>query len=183
MKSLILLIAAFVFLLPTNPPCFSQEEQESKPIELEVLASYVGVWDAEVEVWSRGPDAPTYKFKGVETNRLYGKHWITSDFEFMDQRIHAIMGYDLDKKKMVGMIIDHGPYAANMIGDFDKDSETVHWMTKGKEIDGKPLLQKTSIRQINDDERILVLSVPGKKEGEFTKFMQIKLTKRKVLAD
>ena len=96
--------------------CMAQEKPKSNPIEFEVLQASIGVWDAEIEVWPEGPDAPSIKFKGVETNRAYGEHWIASDFdsEFMGQtmKVHSIVGYDLDRKKMVGTVIDHGPYAA-----------------------------------------------------------------------
>ena len=102
---------ALVFGLALS--CIAQEEPKSKPIELEVLKASIGVWDAEIEVWPEGPDSPSIKFKGVETNRPYGEYWIASDFdsEFMGQtmKVHSIVGYDLDQKKMVGTVIDHGP--------------------------------------------------------------------------
>ena len=92
--------------------CVAQENPLPLPVELEVLSASIGVWDAEIEVWPQGLDAASIKFKGVETNRPYGKHWIASDFdsEFMGEtiKVHSIIGYDLDRKKMVGMVIDHG---------------------------------------------------------------------------
>ncbi len=172
---------ALVFGLAIS--CFAQEESKAKPIELEVLKASIGVWDAEIEVWPQGPDSTPIKFKGVETNRPYGEYWIASDFdsEFMGQtmKIHSIVGYDLDKKKMVGKVIDHGPYAASMTGDYDKDSKTVTWKTEVKDPSGKPIVQKTSVTQKTADERVLVLSVPGRKNDEFTRFMQIRFVKRK----
>lgn len=164
-------------------PCIAQEEPNSKPIELEVLKASIGVWDAKIEVWPQGLDSPSITFKGVETNRAYGEHWIASDFdsEFMGQtmKIHSIVGYDLEQKKMVGTVIDHGPYAASMIGDYDKKLKTVSWMTKAKSTNGKSIVQKTLVTQKSDDERVLVLMVPGEKKDAFTKFMQITFTKRK----
>ncbi len=163
--------------------CVAQEKPKSKPIELEVLKASIGVWDAEIEVWPEGPDSSSIKFKGVETNRPYGEYWIASDFdsEFMGQtmKVHSIVGYDLDQKKMVGTIIDHGPYAASMTGDYDKESKTVRWKTEAKDPNGKPMVQKTLITQKNADERVLVLSVPGKQKNDFTKFMQIRFVRRK----
>jgi len=91
---------AFVFGLAYS--CPAQEEPQAKPIELEVLKGSVGVWDAEIKVWPEGPDSPPLQFKGVETNRAYGEHWIASDFdsEFMGQtmKLHSIIGYDPDQK-------------------------------------------------------------------------------------
>ena len=160
----------------------AQEEPMSKPIELEVLKASIGVWDAEIEVWPEGPDSSSIKFKGVETNRPYGEYWIASDFdsEFMGQtmKVHSIVGYDLDQKKLVGTIIDHGPYAASMTGDYDKGSKTVRWKTEAKDPNGRPMVQRTLITQQSVDERVLVLSVPGKQKNDFTKFMQIRFVRR-----
>jgi hypothetical protein len=175
------LAAALIFALAV--PGIAQETRESMPIELEILKAYIGVWDADIEVWPEGLDSPPITFKGVETNRPYGEFWIASDFdsEFMGQtiKVHSIVGYDLDKKKMVGTIIDHGPYAATMTGEYDVESKTVHWMTEAKDANGKPMVQKTLVSQDHADERVLVLMVPGKKENEFTKFMQVNFVKRK----
>ena len=162
--------------------CIAQEEPKSKPIELEVLKAYIGVWDAEIEVWPAGTDSPSTTFKGVETNRPYGEYWIASDFdsEFMGQtmKIHSIVGYDLDQKKLVGTVIDHAPYAARMTGDYDVNSKTVRWKMEAKDTNGKPMVQKTLITHKNANERMLVLMVPGKKKNDFTKFMQIRFVKR-----
>ncbi len=175
------LSAALTFVLTVC--CLAQDEPKSKPIELEVLKSSIGVWDAEIEVWPAGLDADSIKFKGVETNRAYGEYWIASDFdsEYSGQtmKIHSIVGYDLDQKQLVGVIIDHGPYRAGMTGKYDVKSKTIHWKTEAKDFDGKPLLQKTSITQKNANERVLVLRMPGKEKNEFTKFMEIKFVRRK----
>jgi hypothetical protein len=175
------LSTALVFSLSLS--CIAQEEPKAKPIELEVLKASLGVWDAEIEVWPEGPDSPSIKFKGVETNLPYGEYWIASDFdsEYMGQamKVHSIVGYDLDQKRMVGTIIDHGPYAASMTGDYDKESKTVHWTTEAKAPNGEPMVQKTSITQQSIDERVLVLSAPDKQKEDFTKFMQIRFVRRK----
>lgn len=164
--------------------CIAQENPKSPlPVELGVLSASIGVWDAEIEVWPQGLEAASIKFKGVETNRPYGKHWIASDFdsEFMGEtiKVHSIVGYDLDRKKLVGMVIDHGPYSASMTGDYDEESKTVRWKTEAKTPGGKPMVQQTLVTQKTADERLLVLSVPDDQKNEFRKFMQIKFVKRK----
>lgn len=163
--------------------CSAQDDASSKPAELEMLQAYVGVWDAEIEVWPQGLDAPSISFTGVETNRAYGEHWIASDFdsEFMGQvmKVHSIVGYDRDQKKMVGTVIDDGPYSATMTGDYDAQTKTISWMTSAKAPNGTSIVQKTVVTQKSADERLLVLSVPGSEEGEFKKFMQIRFVKRK----
>ena len=161
----------------------AQEKPPPKPVELQVLKESVGVWDARIEVWPQGPDSPSIKFKGVETNRAYGEHWIASDFdsEYMGQtmKIHSIVGYDLDKKRLVGTVVDHGPYAAAMTGTYDRKSKTVHWKTEAKGPNGQPMVQRTSVTHKSADERLLVLAMPGEDKEVFVKFMQIKFVKRK----
>lgn len=163
--------------------CIAQAPSEARPIELKVLKASVGVWDAEIEVWPEGPDSSSIKLKGVEQNRPYGEYWISSDFdsEFQGQtmKVHTIIGYDLDQKKLVGTIIDHGPYAAHMTGVYDKESNTIRWMTEAKAPNGTPMVQKTLITQKHPDERVLVMSVPSKGKDDFTKFMQIRYVRRK----
>lgn len=175
------LSTAFAFVLALS--CMAQEKPDPNPIELEVLKASIGTWDAQIEVWPEGPDSPSVTFKGVETNRPYGEYWIASDFdsEVMGQtvKVHSIVGYDLDRKKLVGTVIDHGPYAASMTGDYDRESNTVRWTTEAKGPNGNPMVQQTLMTHKSADERVLVLSVPGKEKDEFIKFMQIQFVRRK----
>lgn len=67
----------------------AQEGSDSKPIELQVLESWIGVWGAELEVWPEGSDAASVKFTGVETNRGFGEYWIASDFDSAASRGHG----------------------------------------------------------------------------------------------
>lgn len=163
----------------------AQQDAASQPAELAALKAMVGVWDAEFEVWSGGLDAPSMKFKGVETNRAFGQHWISSDLdcEVMGQtmKVHSIFGYDLSEKKIVGTNIDHGPYAASLTGEYDEKSKTINLVVNGKEPNGKPLVQRSSITLVNENERLLVVKVPAKNENkeQFIKLMQIKFVKRK----
>jgi hypothetical protein len=174
-------LAIIVFLVTL--PSAAETTSDAKPVELEVLKGYVGVWDADIEVWPKGPDAPSMSFKGVETIHAYGEYWLVSDFdtEFNGQtnRIHSIVGYDLDKGMLVGTIIDQGPYAATMSGEYDSESKAVHWTTHAKGLDGTPMVQKTAITQKNADERVLVLSTPNKDGDGETVGMKITFTKRK----
>ena len=176
-------ICCTVLVSGLTSSCLAQEKPGSDPIELKVLRTYVGVWDAEIEVWPSGLDSDSIRFKGVETNRLYGKHWIASDFdssfEGETMKVHSIVGYDLDRKKLVGTVIDHGPYAASMTGDYDQESKTVRWTTEAKAPNGDPMVQKTRITQKSSEERVLVMSVPGGQTADLTKFMEIGFTKRK----
>jgi len=104
-KSTLPTVLIFCFALS----CIAQEKLDSNPIELEVLKASIGVWDAVIEVWPEGPDSPSLKFKGVETNRPYGDYWIASDFdsEYMGQsmKVHSIVGYDVDSKKWSALLL------------------------------------------------------------------------------
>ena len=155
---------------------------QEKPPELEALKASVGVWDAEIEVWPQGLDEPSITFKGVETITAYGEHWIASDFDSVfggdTMRVHSIVGYDLDKKQLVGHIIDHGPYAATMTGEYDAAAKTVSWTTRAKSIEGDPMVQHTTITQESADVRVLKLSMPTETEGKFAKCMQIRFERR-----
>ena len=156
---------------------------ETTPQELEVLKAYVGTWDAEIETWPAGPDQPSITVKGVKTNRAYGTHWITSDFEVTSNgrkiNVHSIVGYDLDKKQLVGTIIDQGPYAAAMTGTLDPKANQVSWEIIGKMPDGKTLIQRTVVTQKSADERVLVAKRPGKIPGESSKYLEIRFKRRK----
>ena len=161
----------------------AEPDKTKIPEELKVIRDAVGVWDAKIEVWPQGLDSPSITFKGVETNRAYGKHWLASDFDSEYKgntiKVHSIVGYDLETKQLVGTVIDHGPYAAKMIGEYDKKSKTINWTTKAKDAEGKPIVQKTSVTQKSPTERFLVLSVPDKDGDGIIKFMEITFVKRK----
>lgn len=161
----------------------AQDKTKPKPAELQAIKESVGVWEAEIEVWPQGKNAESIKFKGMETNRAYGEYWIASDFdsEYMGRvtKVHSIVGYDLNEGKLVGKVIDAGPYMATMTGEYDQKSKTVHWTTKVKSPSGKPMAQKTSVTQKSADERVLVLAMPNKTTDKFVEFMRIKFTRKK----
>lgn len=161
-------------------PVQEKENKSDADGELAWLKKSVGVWDAEFEVWPQGPDKPSIKFKGVETIRAFGTHWLASDLEseFNGQKVvvHSIIGYDLDRGKLVGMIIDQGPYSATMSGKLSADKKSVDWVTKAKYPDGKPMTQNTSLTLKSDTERTLVLM--SESGGKTNKMMEIRYKKR-----
>ena len=177
------LAISYFALMLLSTPAFAQDDVQSKPIELAAIKAWVGVWNAEIEVWPQGLDAKSIKFKGVETVRAFGEYWLASDFdsEYSGQttKVHSIVGYDLDKKQLVGTIIDHGPYAATMAGKYDHKSKTVHWTTTAKAPNGTKIVQKTSMTEKDADHRTLELSTPGTEKGKFNKFMVIQFTRQK----
>ena len=172
---------SFLLTMALALPCVAQEETKSETGALEILKSLVGVWDAEMEVWPRGPDKASMKLKGVETNKAYGKHWLTSDFSSKAMgpaaNLHSIVGYDLDKKQMVAMSVDSGPYPAKMTGEIDVKKKSVTWTAHIKDAAGNKKIQKSTDTLINENERIMI--VKAQQNGKFVKIVQIKFTKRK----
>ena len=77
---------------------------------------------------------------------------------------------------MVGTVIDHGPNAGSMTGDYDRQSKTICWSTKAKDPNGNAIVQKTLVTHKSVDERVLVLSAPSEQKD---KFMQIRFIRRK----
>ncbi len=177
MKTYASILFALLICLPTTS--FAEED---KPLELEALKAHVGVWDTEIEVWANGPDAPPMKFEGVETNRAYGEYWIVSDFDTemngQMMRVHSVIGYDLDKGKLVGKQVDHGPYAATLSGEYDKEQKTIRWVVSAKDLMGNPMSQDTTAKLESEDVRTLEMHMPGA-NGEKVKFMHIRYVKRK----
>ncbi|MEM0896242.1 MAG: DUF1579 family protein [Verrucomicrobiota bacterium] len=170
-------------LLSLTSSTLNAEDADTVPVELEVLKGSIGVWDAEGEVWAQGLDKESIKFTSVETNTAFGHHWLASDlvsnFGGQSMALHSIVGYDLEKKKLVGTVIDQGPYAAKLTGEYDEETKTTTWITDAKDAAGKPIEQKTTVTQESADERVLVLHVPGAKEGEWVKFMEMRFVRRK----
>ncbi|MEM7456265.1 MAG: DUF1579 family protein [Planctomycetota bacterium] len=182
---------SIVFAIALISVCNGQEETAPEVpgiaamedvAELEVIRDSIGVWDAVIKVWPMGPDGQEFEFEGVETNRPYGEHWMASDFDsvFQGQRtsVHSIVGYDLNKKQLFGFVVDAGPYAATMTGEYDADTKTVQWTTNAQQIDGSPMVQHTTLTKISDTERKLVLAMPAEEGGEAVTVMEIMYTKR-----
>lgn len=174
---------AIAFLIFSVSHTVGQDEDSKLPVELTVIEESIGVWDAEIKVWAQGKDSPPITFKGVETNRAYGKYWLSSDFdsEYAGTvvRVHSIIGYDADKKQLVGTVIDQGKYSASMTGRYDPKAKTVHWTTKAKTPNGQLMTQETSVIHKSPTERFLILSMPIDGKDDYSKFMEIKFKKRK----
>ena len=175
------ILPAWIFSLLLCIPATAFAE-EQKPVELEALKAHIGVWDAEIKVWASGPDADPLTFKGVETIRAYGEYWIVSDFDSemngQTMRVHSVIGYDLDKGKLVGTQVDHGPYAATLTGAYNKEKKAVQWMIDGKDLMGNAMSQDAVAKLESEDVRTLEMHVPGA-YGKKVKYMHIRYVKRK----
>ena len=161
------------------PPLLTPTKQH------EEMAREAGVWDAESTMWMT-PDAEPVASKGVETNRMLGKMWLTSEYEgdMAGQKFTGRMqlGYDPLKKKYVGTWIDSiSPFMFTMEGDYDATTHTLTLMMNGTAgMTGKPETAKNITRYIDNDTKVFEMHMPVEgQDGKWWKMMEIKYKRRK----
>ena len=177
MRTILIILLSLGLALPG----LGQETQETPP-ELQVLKNTIGVWDTAIEVWAQGPDGPSVQFDGVETVTAFGDYWMSSDsvstFMGRTMKVHSLVGYDIDEGKLVGTIVDDGPYKATLSGEYDPDTKSVTWMIKGKDPVGTEYFQKSVVTEISENERLLVLYLPVAVGEGYTRLMEVTYTRR-----
>jgi hypothetical protein len=158
--------------------------QDSAPLpEHKILAQEEGVWDAEISMTMPGQEAT--KSKGTETNRLLGGKWLISDFkgEFFGSSFegHGVNGYDAKKGKYVGTWVDSmSQHIDLMEGTYDEKTKTLTLNADSvNPASGKPMKMRLETQFKDDDTRTFSEYVQMDGEKEFTKFMEVKYTKRK----
>ncbi len=153
----------------------------------DVLKRDVGVWDAEVKIWSQGPQADPLTSPGVETNRIMeGGLWLISDFKgtVAGQSFegHGQFGFDPIKQKYVGTWVDSmSPFLSTMQGTYDPSSQTMTMMSEGRDPQTrKTVKSKSEARYVDDDHRTFTMSMANPAiPGQFVKVMQIDYTRRR----
>jgi hypothetical protein len=171
---------------------FALKAQESGPPgaplpQHKILAMEEGEWDADVTTTVPGPDGKliTSKSKGVETNRLLGGKWLISDFkgEFLNTPFvgHGVNGYDAKKGKYVASWIDSfSTHIDLMDGSYDEKAKK---LTLNAEVEnpanGKPMKLRLETEFKDDGSRTFTEYVQTEGQSEYSKFMEIKYTKRK----
>ena len=107
-------IALAVAALFAAGPGSAWAQQDMPPMpkpgpEHEILKMDAGTWDAVVEMFA-APGQPPATSKGTETSALMGGLWLVSEFkgDMMGSPFEGrgIFGYDLTKKKYVGVWVD-----------------------------------------------------------------------------
>ena len=167
-------------------PLRAQAPEVPKPTKQhEELATEVGVWDADVTMWP-APGIEPMKSKAVETNKLFGKFWLMSQFDgdFGGEKFtgHMMLGYDPAKKKYVGTWTDTmSPFLMTMEGDYDEATKTSTMIGAGTDWQtGKPSKSKMVTRYESDDAKTFEMYVEKDgAPGEWEKHMEIKYTRRK----
>jgi Protein of unknown function (DUF1579) len=158
--------------------------QDAKPLpEHKILAVEEGVWDAEITTTVPGQDA--IKSKGLETNRLIGGKWLISDFkgEFFGSPFegHGVNGYDPKKGKYVGTWVDSMSQHIDVLeGTYDEKTKTLTLNSDSvNPANGKPMKLRLETQFKDDETRTFSEYVQMDGEKSFTKFMEVKYSKRK----
>ncbi|AMV39592.1 DUF1579 domain-containing protein [Planctomyces sp. SH-PL62] len=186
MKTTLRMLSGTLLGLAAMAGTIEAQEAAKPTAEHREMAKEVGVWDAEVKVWTQGPDGPPETSKGVEEITLMpGGLWILSKFEG-EMAGHSftgrgISGYDPDKKKFIDVWVDStDPHMMILEGDYDQAAKTL--TSFGKSTDprtGKPYDVKTVTVLKGDDEREFTFLLKNDEtQGEYLKILQMTYRRR-----
>jgi hypothetical protein len=151
-----------------------------------LLASNVGTWDCDVNLYFRGPQSPPTEVKGVEENKLLGGGlYLQRSFTYpMRNRQfegHLLMGYDPRSKKYVGTWVDNFTSVPSQVqGDYDENAKTLTVRNAVVDRSGNELKQKQVTTWLEDSKKkleIYLIVEAGGKETEI-KLMEMVATKR-----
>lgn len=179
------LILASLFSLTFMSTGFAQEEMMMEPTEHhKLLAKAVGTWDADMTMWMAGPDGEATKTKGTETVEMFGEFWSVGQlkYDFMGMPVtgRSTIGYDPAKNKFVGTWIDTtSAFAAQMSGDYDKETKTFTYMGEMPGPDGNTSPFKIIERHTDDDNKTFEMHMQSPGSDELVKFMEIKYSRKK----
>jgi Protein of unknown function (DUF1579) len=180
-------VVAAACLLGLSLRAVAQEEPVVKPTaEHERLAEDVGVWDAEVKFWAKGPDAEPLVSKGVEKiSMMTGGLWQLAEFEGKvgDRPFEGrgAKGYDVHKKKYVGVWVDStDPQLLQTEGEYDAATQTDTETGNGIEPrSGKPYQVKSTTVHKGKDVRVFTMNIKTPESGgEYIKLLEITSKRR-----
>lgn len=177
------IISSFALVAMVCSSAVAQQPFEPQE-EHEILKMDVGVWHAKGKMWMPGAEEAT-EFEGVETNRMVGV-WVISDYkgEFFGQKFagHAMSGYDLNKKKYIGIWVDSmSGYPSKMVGDYDAEKKTLTMESTNYAPDSGEEFKGKSVMVYKDkNTRLMTMYMPNpEKEGEMMKQLEIVYTRKK----
>ena len=148
--------------------------------ELDLLKKDIGEWDVEIKAWSAA-DAEPMVTKGTETTRMLGGYWTVTNFDGnmmgMDFKGHGTYGYDTKKKKYVGTWIDSlGPYMMQIIGDYDKETQTLTMVGDSPDPGGKTTSTYTMSSCYKDGGRVMTMHMQPKGSADDQKMKLFVMT-------
>ena len=147
-----------------------------------------GVWDATMKAYLAGPGQPPTEFKGVETVRAIADGlYVTTDFEadFIGGKKfkgHGITGYDVAKKKMVGVWADNMSTSIGTIeGDYDPANKTVTlWFESPDPKTGRTRKEKHVVEYRGDGHKVYtIFTAPSYGANPPVKLMETESIRRK----
>jgi hypothetical protein len=178
-------LATFTLALAIVSAAAAQEQQPpvAQPTEAhKLLKKDVGTWDCEITIFP-GPGAEPIKSKGTETCKmLKGDMWLMSQFEGeiagTEYAGAGMSGYDPIEKKYVGTWADSmSPHMMTIKGDYNPATKTMTSTGEGREPSGGTYAAKMITRHLDDGTRTFEMQMRGP-DGDFTKTMEIKYTRR-----
>ena len=184
LRSLICLVT-LVLVVETCP---AQAPPPPSP-EHEQMAREAGEWDAQMTTWFQ-PGADPQTFKAKETNTMFGAYWLVTKFECKDPEFpftgRMQLGYDSAEKHYVGVWIDNmNPHASHMTGQFDKESNTLTMVSKGRDFSTGEKHTSTMVTEyVDEDTKVFTMyagepGADGKVADDAYKMMQIKYKRKK----
>ena len=180
-------IALAVAALFAAGPGSAWAQQDMPPMpkpgpEHEILKMDAGTWDAVVEMFA-APGQPPATSKGTETSALMGGLWLVSEFkgDMMGSPFEGrgIFGYDLTKKKYVGVWVDSmSAGIAHVESTYDATTKTMTGTMEAPDMSGKVSKMKETTVYKDPNTRVFTLFTPGP-DGKDAPMMRITYTRRK----
>ncbi|MEM7315485.1 MAG: DUF1579 family protein, partial [Planctomycetota bacterium] len=142
------------------------------------------IWNANMKMWTHGPDKEPVVFKAEENNKLLGQGtWLLSDFKSnfdgVDFYGHAQLCFDPVKKKFVGTWIDNmTPHLSTMQGVYDEEKRILEMKTTGVDPQtGEKKTGRNTTKWIGKDRRVFT-AYNNTKDGEVKQF-EIEYSRKK----
>jgi len=164
---------AFFAVIVGGASLSAQEPQAPQPTNAyKIFADDAGTWDAEVNMYFRGPKGPPMKSKGVETNELVsgGKYSRTTfKYKMRDKEFegHGLFGYDPRSKEYVGLWVDNFTSIPSQLkGTYDASQKTLTMFGAVVDGAGNEMKQKQVTKYVDGNtktlEIFLIIEAGGK---------------------
>ena len=166
----------------------AQEHPAAKPTEQHaVLQKEVGIWETETTWWPNGPDGPSMKCSGIETNSSIGDGlWVVREFVGkLGNHVYegsGQYGYDLKTKKYIGTWVDSINYRVTfMEGTFNPEKNELIMFSQKEVIAGQVLNCRSVTKYTGDNKKdaIIYAELPGGKEFKMLEATSIRQSTEK----
>jgi len=159
---------------------FVQAQMDPPVPEIDLLKKDIGEWNVEIKAWDSADGDPVVT-KGTESTRMFGGYWTVTNFNGnmmgLDFKGHGTYGYDTKKKKYVGTWIDSlGPYMMQMVGDYDKETQTLTMVGDSPGPDGTTMFTYTSSTCYKEGGRVMTMHMQPKGSSDDQKMKLFVMT-------